>query len=325
MAQMTSRLWRYAVGLAFSSVRGLTRTGRIFQGRMPNMRTRSRWRTSGLLLLATLASGCGAEVGGPLEVQPFTIDSSDLDPAWSPDGARIAYQRYRRSPFTQGIWIVDTAGVSTHQVLNGGWAHPDWSPDGTRLATSNIGIYTVKLAGDSLRAVTTKGSRPRWSPTGNQLVFQTIDSTGIQSISIVSRDGTRLRSLAPTGIESWWEPDWSPDGTRLVHMRELSRSSGWEIFVMDTTGQAEQRLWPDRYLNAAPTWSPDGQWIAWSRRENGGTIWLMKPDGTEAHALTQGEGPSWSPDSRRIVFSAGLFPRLFAIDLATLRIHQITQ
>jgi Tol biopolymer transport system component len=54
----------------------------------------------------------------------------------------------------------------------------------------------------------------------------------------------------------------------------------------------------------------------------------MKPDGTEAHYLTDGELPSWSPDSRRIVFSQYNwlgFGYLSAIDIATLRIREITQ
>lgn len=288
------------------------------------------FRTSRLLFLAALASGCGAMTAplniGPIE-QPATQWSAD-SPAWSPDGSHIAYSRYvRGSPSTTGIWIVDTAGVVGPQVLRGEWHLTDWSRDGTRLATSagNTGIYLVRSTGDGLHAITTKGSRPRWSPTGNELAFQRFDTTGTGSIWIVSDDGTRLRSLGPTGIESWRDPDWSPDGTRLVHVRQSSPQNGGAIFLMDTTGHGEQRLTPDDgYMD--PAWSPDGQWIAYVRSP--GSILLIKPNGTEAHYLTDGELPSWSPDSRRIVFSQynwNGFGSLFAIDIATLRIRPITQ
>jgi Tol biopolymer transport system component len=293
------------------------------------MRIGSRGRTSGLILLTALASGCGA-VTAPLDSnftikQPETMWSAD-SPAWSPDGLHIAYSRYLRgSPATTGIWIVDTAGVVGPQVLAGEWHLTDWSPDGSRLASSNLGIYTVSSTGGGLQAITTKGSRPRWSPTGNELAFQRFDTTGTGSIWIVSQDGTGLRSLAPTGIESWRDPDWSPDGTRLVHVRQTSPDSGGAIFVMDATGHAEQRLTAGMgYMD--PTWSPDGQWIAYTLSP--GHIYLMKPDGTGAHYLTDGDNSSWSPDSRRIVFSLynwNGFGSLFAIDIATLRIRQLTR
>jgi Tol biopolymer transport system component len=294
------------------------------------MRTVSGWRTSGLFLLAVLVSGCGAETG-PVPVGPIVLPElqwSADSPAWSPGGSRIAYSRYLRgSPLTTGIWIVDTAGVVGPQVLRGEWHETDWSPDGTRLAITyagNQGIYSIQPTGAGLQAITTQGSRPRWSPTGNQLAFQRFDTTGTGSIWIVSQDGTGLRSLVPTGTESWSNPDWSPDGTRLVHVRRPLSANGGAIFVMDTTGHAELRLTTDNgYMD--PTWSPDGQWIAYTLSP--GSIYLMRPDGTDAHYLTDGERPSWSPDSRRIVFSlyhGSGFANLFAIDVATSRIRQIT-
>jgi Tol biopolymer transport system component len=189
------------------------------------------------------------------------------------------------------------------QVLSGEWDEPDWSPDGTRLATTYAatkGIYSVQTTGGGLKAITSKGSRPRWSPTGNELAFESFDTTSTGTIWIVSQDGTGLRALAPTGVESWRDPDWSPDGTRLVHVRQPSPAAGGAVFVMDTTGHAEQRLTTDNgYMD--PTWSPDGQWIAYVLSP--GSIYLMKPDGTEAHYLTDGVTPSWSPELRRIVFS----------------------
>jgi TolB protein len=291
------------------------------------MRSGSRWGSGGLLLLAALASSCGANIPVPIEVEPFEIISSHWAPAWAPDGSRIAYLRYQR-PSALGIWIVDTAGVATHQILTGSWGYLDWSPDGTRLAiSSGSGIYSVKPTGDSLWAIATSGYAPRWSPTGAELAYQTTDTTGIGSIWLVSRDGSGLRPLAPTGTESWSEPDWSPDGTRLVHVRRLSASGQSDVFVMDTTGHAEQRLTTDLSEDHAPAWSPDGQWIAWSSGAFPGEVWIMKPDGTEARRLTSGGEPSWSPDSRRIVFTVLMFNvvRLFTIDIATLQVRQITQ
>ncbi len=93
---------------------------------------------------------------------------------------------------------------------------------------------------------------------------------------------------------------------------------------MDTTGHAEQRLTPDMGYTD-PTWSPDGQWIAYTLSP--GSILIMKPDGTGSQYLTDGVLPSWSPDSRRIAFSLYNWlgwVDLYAIDIETMRIRQIT-
>ena len=108
------------------------------------------------------------------------------------------------------------------------------------------------------------------------------------------------------------------------------RTSGLLLLAALASGcgglAAPIKVQPIRFVlvDGTPAWSPDGQWIAWSKA---GTIWLMKPDGTEARALIYGDEPSWSPDSRRIAFSQVTFNvvRLYAIDPATLRIHQITR
>ena len=97
---------------------------------------------------------------------------------------------------------------------------------------------------------------------------------------------------------------------------------------MDTAGHAEQRLTTLVSDDFGPAWSPDGKWIAWSigTFPPSNELWIMKSDGTEAHKLTYGGEPSWSPDSRRIVYSLLMFNvvRLFAIDIATSRIIQLT-
>ena len=51
------------------------------------------------------------------------------------------------------------------------------------------------------------------------------------------------------------------------------------------------------FLNINPAWSPDGAWITFeSRREGGADIWVMRPDGTEQTRLTSGAGDETHPD-----------------------------
>ena len=285
------------------------------------------WR--GLLLLSALASGCGA-VTAPLDFDVDDIDLSivvsDTGPAWSPDGAHVAYAHAVQS--LQGIWLVDTAGSNAHQILAGDWVDVDWSPDGTHLVVGGNGIHLATASGGGVQQLTTDGNLPRWSPAANRIAFQRVDTSGVRSIGLVSPDGSGLRSLAPPDSESWGEPNWSPDGMRLVHVRRLSNGQS-DLFVMDTTGSAVVRLTSEAGDDFGPAWSPDGQWIAWSigTFSPANQLWIMKSDGTEARMLTYGGDPSWSPDSRRIAFNVLQFNvvRVCVIDIATSRIVQITR
>ncbi len=290
---------------------------------MQNLRSGMRWSVRGLLLLAVFVSGCGADFGTGVTVRPIEIMRSEDAATWSPDGLRIAYMHYQK-PSIQGIWIVDTTGAGAHPILNGAWASPDWAPDGVHLAVCRNGIYSVRSNGDSLRQITTQGLAPHWSPDGTELVYYTQDTLGIGTIWLVQRDGTGLRSLAPPPNQSWTEPDWSPDGTRLIHLRRVLPGGPPQVFVMDTTGHAEQQLTTDTSEKYSPEWSPDGRWIAWSTYFR---VWIMKSDGTEAHDFVNGSDPSWSPDSRRIVYSFIAFETgyLLAIDIETLRGSGITR
>jgi len=69
-----------------------------------------------------------------------------------------------------------------------------------------------------------------------------------------------------------------------------------------------------------PAWSPDGRWIAYVRTETGRPIkeiWLVHPDGTSNHRLTNlqasSDNPAWSPDSKRLVFSSNVKSNQFGI------------
>jgi TolB protein len=76
--------------------------------------------------------------------------------------------------------------------------------------------------------------------------------------------------------------------------------------MMNADGSGQRRISFGGAAYSAPEWSPDGQWIAFTRRDPGGRrIGIIKPDGTEERLLTSGpgdEGASWASSSRELIF-----------------------
>ena len=116
-------------------------------------------------------------------------------------------------------------------------------------------------------------------------------------------------------------PSWSPDGKRIVfmsnrdgHVHAIHGWSTYEIYVMDADGGNPQNLTNDPRDDWYPSWSPDGNRIAFSARDRDKAehlnyeIYVMDADGANLQRLTNDRHhdryPSWSPDGKRIIFSS---------------------
>jgi Tol biopolymer transport system component len=120
----------------------------------------------------------------------------------------------------------------------------------------------------------------------------------------MNSDGSGLRDISQHGTGEWRQPDWSPDGSKIVHLRYIGVGTE-EVFVMDTLGSNAERLTFNSVVDRDPKWSPDGAEIAWTQTEGLRVeIRLMDTNGSNQRRLATGFQPSWSPDSRQIVFSA---------------------
>jgi TolB protein len=160
-----------------------------------------------------------------------------------------------------------------------------------------------------------------WSPDGSTIVFDFFDGQTVQ-IGTIKPDGTGLIQLTSAENVFHGEPAWSPDGTRIAIESDAGNfAAGEGIYVIDaSTGNFLSRITanPFGFPDANPRWSPDGEWIAFTRFkqfapsrnfhafEGVAAVFLVRTDGTDLHQLTNwglnAALPDWSPDGTKIAF-----------------------
>jgi Tol biopolymer transport system component len=148
---------------------------------------------------------------------------------------------------------------------------------------------------------------PTWSPNGNFIAFSSNrvgdKTSAIFKIDLRSRQVTQLTS--GESKDDW--PTWSPDGSKIAFMRQISTGGyrNGEIFVMNADGTDQRNITNYEWGDNFPAWSRDGQWIVFTSERNWGgrDLWLMRPDGSEAHIVRRTDFqaelyPTWSPDGQ---------------------------
>jgi len=227
--------------------------------------------------------------GGDDTFRPFA-------PAWSPDGARVAFflSEYGRGVGC-GIYIARADGSQMNKVADG-CGRPAWSPDGMKLALSRADtIYVVNADGSNVRPLFALGpgswaEYPAWSPDGTKLAFDRNDG-GCIYVMNADGSGAVCRGL---GIS----PAWSPDGSQLAFAR-----SG-DIWLMNPDGSNATNLTNGNGSGAEyPAWSPDGSRLVFEGFVEGydwiGQLFVINRDGTGLQQLdTEGwysSYPAWRP------------------------------
>ena len=254
--------------------------------------------------------------------------------------AQIAFMSKRDGRSNPEIYVMGIDGKNQQRLTDnpdGDWS-PSWSPDGKRIVffsnrdghvmggipTSEI--YVMDADGGNQQRLTNHPNddrSPSWSPDSKRIAFiskrdgHVISGIPTSEIYVMDADGKNQQRLTdnPDGD---WSPSWSPDGKRIVFS---SRRHGHfigkagiteEIYVMDADGKNQERLTENRRNDLSPSWSPDGERIAFASDGKGNfenfEIYVMDADGGNQQRLTNNPAydwsPSWSPDGERIAFAS---------------------
>ena len=261
------------------------------------------------------------------------------------DNGSIVFRRYLGPERTKGtIFTVAPDGTGERRVTRPPRGlsddFPDFAGDGSFIAFERCGdtcrIFTVRPDGTGLRQVgpgctggrlppqCRESGYPAISPNGKRIAFthlfgrisnDQIDHVGIY---VMRRDGSRVRrvTLPRKRTAEDGEPQWSPDGRKIVFTRfnfTARPRHRQALFTVNADGSGLRRITPWKLrAGDGPDWSPDGSRILFRAPADqeflNSNFFTIRPDGTDLRQVTSFPrrqtlfSASFSPDGTRIVF-----------------------
>ena len=201
-----------------------------------------------------------------------TFDITDsVNPAWSPDGTRIAFQSYRDGQAEIYVMNADGSGLSRLTASSDYDGEPSWSPDGKRIAFVSR-------------------------------------RTGGYRVYIMKADGSAQGVLSGQAYSG--HPAWSPDGSQIAYEADGDRDGWLELWLMHYEGFDQHMIFEPQETETdaiAAGWSPDGRFVTFTRSsyvQSGGVWYWLRgfPDAwdTVSHNVLRlsATGKDWYPDWR---------------------------
>jgi TolB protein len=242
--------------------------------------------------------------------------AEDTSPAWSPDGAKIAFVSDRDGNDEIYVMAANGSNQTNLTTSQADETLPQWSPDGSKIVYyswdgSAVSIYTMDADGSNRHELYSGYMSfvpaPAWSPDGAQLAMKCLgEGSNPPDICVMDADGTNVRHL--TNAAGGQAPTWSPDGSTIAFERDD------DIYAIDADGTNLTNLTASQADEHRPLWSPRGDKISYERLVNATLhICIMDADGSDQGVLVDQGIPwccpqayAWSPDGSHIAFEEHL-------------------
>jgi gamma-glutamyltranspeptidase len=276
--------------------------------------------------------GVGAR-SGPLDSPEIGARSGQAggggiqDPAWSPDGKRLA------TSFLDRIWISAPDGRGGRPLTStaaGSECDPSWSPDGRSIAYaadtgSGFDILVAPAGRGAPRVlVSMRGDErwPSWTRDGRIVFSHRPHPIASWRLYVVPASGGQPAPLfADAAMHDEREGRVSPDGRRIAYISSRDADDDVDLWVAElpeegATRVRRTRVTETRGREGFPAWSPDGARLAYyAVREGAGSVWVasveeveqgaprVRPQPAPVLVSRRGGVPAWSPDGRRLAIA----------------------
>jgi Tol biopolymer transport system component len=252
---------------------------------------------------------------GSTQLTSNTVD--DKDPAWSPNGSKIAFAHLNSGSGKFEIWIMNADGTGQAALVTNAAVNltlPSWSSDGSKIAyqyefsPTDDDIYRASTSGlnsgiAGVRTSSINERNPAYAPTSDKILYSFFNGSTYE-LDTVNDDGTGNATLLSTPGHALSFPSWGPRGTLIAYQYAFSGTDD-DIYTAASDGSSPTAYQTTGLHERHPAFSADGTMIAFDRIGGSDTdVWLDKyeylsgavaPQAMETRAATIDTNPDWRP------------------------------